>query len=79
MCVCIFLMFPSKWGRHAKLCVMKEIPDFTLDPTDRGAWWAVIHEVAKSRTLVSNLCVCVCDVLQLWMRAWEAEEAFGNC
>ena len=31
MCVCIFLTFPSKRDRHSRLCVMKEIPDFTRD------------------------------------------------
>ena len=25
---------------------------------DRGAWWAAIHGVAKSRTRLSDLCVC---------------------
>ena len=24
------------------------------NPTDRGAWWATVHEVAKSRTHLSN-------------------------
>ena len=24
------------------------------NPMDRGAWWAVVHEVAKSRTRLSN-------------------------
>ena len=27
---------------------------------DRGAWWATIHGVAKSRTRLSDFCVCVC-------------------
>ena len=32
---------------------------------DRGAWWATVHRVAKSRTQLSDLahtrvCVCVC-------------------
>ena len=26
---------------------------------DRGAWWATIHGVAKSRTRLSDFCVCV--------------------
>ena len=26
---------------------------------DRGAWWATIHGVAKSRTQWSDFCVCV--------------------
>ena len=29
------------------------------NPMDRGAWWATIHRVAKSRTRLSNFCVCV--------------------
>ena len=24
------------------------------NPMDRGAWWAIVHEVAKSQTQVSN-------------------------
>ena len=24
------------------------------NPMDRGAWWATVHRVAKSRTLLSN-------------------------
>ena len=24
------------------------------NPMDRGAWWATVHEVAKSRTQLSN-------------------------
>ena len=24
-------------------------------PMDRGAWWAIVHEVAKSRTQLSDL------------------------
>ena len=27
---------------------------------DRGAWWATIHGVAKSRIQLSDFCVCVC-------------------
>ena len=27
---------------------------------DRGAWWATIHGVPKSRTRLSAFCVCVC-------------------
>ena len=30
---------------------------------DWGAWWATIHGVAKSRTRLSNLCVCTICVL----------------
>ena len=30
------------------------------NPMDRGAWWATIHGVAKSRTRLSDFCVCVC-------------------
>ena len=29
------------------------------NPMDRGDWWATIHGVAKSRTQLSDLCVCV--------------------
>ena len=27
---------------------------------DRGAWWATIHGVTKSRTRLSDFCACVC-------------------
>ena len=27
---------------------------FLEDPMARGAWWATVHEVAKSRTRLSN-------------------------
>ena len=30
------------------------------NPMDRGAWWATIHGVAKSRTRLSGVCVCGC-------------------
>ena len=30
------------------------------NPMDQGAWWATIHGVAKSRTRLSDFCVCVC-------------------
>ena len=30
------------------------------NPMDRGAWWAIVHGVAKSRTWLSDFCVCVC-------------------
>ena len=29
------------------------------NPMDRGAWWATIHGVTKSRTRLSDFCVCV--------------------
>ena len=33
------------------------------NPMDWGAWWATIHGIAKSRTLLSDFCVfCVCDM-----------------
>ena len=28
------------------------------NPTDRGAWWATVHKVSKSRTPLSNLVQC---------------------
>ena len=30
------------------------------NPMDRGAWWATIHGVTKSRTWLRDFCVCVC-------------------
>ena len=29
---------------------------------DRGAWWAIVHKVAKSRTLVKQLSMRVCYI-----------------
>ena len=28
-------------------------------PTDRGAWWATVHRVAKSRTRLKQLSTCI--------------------
>ena len=31
------------------------------NPMDRGAWWATIHGIVKSRTRLNDFCVlCVC-------------------
>ena len=30
----------------------------------RGAWWATTHGVAKSRTQLSDLCVCVTLIIK---------------
>ena len=35
------------------------------NPMDRGAWWATIHRVTKSRTRLSDFCACVCDHFSL--------------
>ena len=32
---------------------------------DRGAWWATIHGVAKSRARLSDFCVCVCVCIEV--------------
>ena len=29
------------------------------NPMDRGAWWATVHGIAKSRTRLSNTHICV--------------------
>ena len=34
-------------GNPLKYCCLK-------NPTDRGVWWATVHRMAKSQTLLSN-------------------------
>ena len=29
------------------------------NPMDRGAWWALVHTVAKSQTQLNLVCICV--------------------
>ena len=42
-------------------------------PMDRGAWWAIVHEAAKSQTQFSDyVCVSVCLVTQLCLTLWDA-------
>ena len=40
------------------------------NPTDRGAWWATVHGVAKSQTGLSDhvvsMCVCIQRNIQLF-------------
>ena len=41
----------------------------TLDwriPTDRGAWLAVVHRVAKSRTRLKGLKSSICSLMKIW-------------
>ena len=51
------------WGRmHA---LEEEMATYSSilawkNPIDRGTWWATIHVVVKSRTRLSDFCVCVC-------------------
>ena len=33
------------------------------NPMDRGTWWATVHRVAKSQTLLKQLSVPACEVL----------------
>ena len=42
------------------------------NPMDRGAWWATVHGLAKSRTQLNDftfslLCVCVCVCVCIYM------------
>ena len=45
-------------------------------PMDRGAWWATIHGVAKSRTRLSHFCVCVCVCDSLRNSQLQNEKCF---
>ena len=38
------------------------------NPTDRGAWWAVVHRVAKSHIRLSNFTF----TFMHWRRTWQA-------
>ena len=50
------------------------------DPMDRGAWWGIVHGVAKSRTWLSDLIISAKSLLpyevtysQLWgIRIWTS-------
>ena len=40
------------------------------NPTDRGAWWAIVHEVTESDTTEHScisVCVCVCVYIYICM------------
>ena len=41
------------------------------NPMDRGAWWATIHGVTKSRTQLSEFCVCVCYRTWTECKGWD--------
>ena len=40
------------------------------NPMDGGAWWAAVHAVAKSRTLLCNF------TFMHWMRKWQPTPVF---
>ena len=40
------------------------------NPMDRGAWWAVVHRVAKSRTRLSNF------TFTHWRKKWQPTPVF---
>ena len=50
-------------------------------PMDRGAWWATVHGVTKSRTWLSDLCCYCVHHLEMWLlhgldmteQLWETE------
>ena len=41
-------------GRRVQNCSVKMVASSLENPMDRGAWWAAVHGVAKSRTRLSN-------------------------
>ena len=43
---------------------------YNLNPTDGGAWWASVHEVAKSRTRLSDF------TFTHWRRKWQPTPVF---
>ena len=43
-------------------------------PMDRGAWWAAVHGVAKSRTRLSNFTFT--SHLMHWRRKWQPTPVF---
>ena len=48
-------------------------------PMDRGAWWAAVHRVAKSRTRLSDFSFSFATFLH-WRRKWQPTSVFlpGN-
>ena len=44
------------------------------NPTDRGAWWAAVHGVAKSRTRLSNFTFTF--TFMHWRRKWQPTPVF---
>ena len=53
----------SPRGLKSKIIVR----ELLVSQEDQGAWWAIIHGVAKSQTWLSNLCVCV-EVVEDFLR-----------
>ena len=45
------------------------------NPTDRGAWWAAVHGVAKSRTRLSNFHEKLFTFMH-WRRKWQPTPMF---
>ena len=41
-------------GRRVQNCSVKMVASSLENPMDRGAWWAAVHGVAKSRTRLSD-------------------------
>ena len=47
------------------------------NPMDRGAWWATVHRVTKSRTRLRRLSTCAWVVLNPVQLACQQEEEIG--
>ena len=73
---------PSTWNECNCMVVGEEngnpLQYFCLEnPMDGEAWWATVHEVAKSRTRLSNFTQGTSHSLQLhvqgwiWLKTWQ--------
>ena len=40
------------------------------NPMDRGSWWAIVHRVTKSRTLLKQLCTQACTAKLVYTGAY---------
>ena len=40
------------------------------NPMDRGSWWATVHRVTKSRTLLKQLCTHACRAKLVYTGAY---------
>ena len=65
----VYLSFPPLFSEKAMT------PYSCLEnPMDRGAWWAAVHGVAKSRTWLSDFTFTF--TLMYWRRKWKPTPVF---
>ena len=71
--------FGSVWKNVSNICLITNIGEgggtplqysCLENPMDGGAWWAAVHEVAKSQTRLSNF------TFMHWRRKWQPTPVF---